>query len=1005
MSTSTRRSLRVLLVLVGALGAAMCVDGPTGPRARTPQPASFNLAPQWESSAHGAVLALADEGLPLDRVRIVIVRPEHDTLKDTTVAIHEGDPPLQLELNVTAFAGEKLDASIQFKSGETVLFEGGTTVTAQLLTAPGTTTPTPIAVVYVGPGATATTVAVSPATGTYPAIATIQFSASALADNGTVFPSTPFAWSVGDPTFGTITTNGLFTPSGKFGVVDITAETPKGLKGTATATLVSPVASIVIVSGDNQTAAVMQPLAQPLVVAARSANGAGVPGQTVTFAATDGGTVAPVTAVTGANGQAQTTLTVGTRIGAYNFTASSNGFTVGAKASATLGAATKMVIVGPAAFTVTSGVAPTNASSVSVVDGGDNGVPNITAQVDISIGTQSTSVSATSDANGTIAMPPSFALTAKLGVYTIKISNTALTGSPITFTVTVVAGAAAKLALATAPPATATSGTLWTPQPAVQIQDVNGNAVAQSGVVVTAAMTSGSGTLNGTLTATTVVSGLASFTGLSIAGPLGPRTLTFTATGLTSVTATTSIVTGTAAKLVLKVSPSLTVQSGVAFPVQPTIQLVDANDNPVAQSGVPITASQINLSGTTQVTTDASGAAAFTDLVLTGAPGTRSVGFAAPGTIASISVNMTLVVGPPASLTVIGVEQTAGVGTPVATPQGVKVLDSFGTPIQGVHITFAVAANSGTATGLNVITDAAGEARVISWTLGSVGANTMTASIDNSAIAAKTITATGTAAGAGVPVRIISVGTITQSGQVGMPLSPSSPSVKVVDINGNGVPGVVIAFAISGGGGTVPASQVVTSASGIATTPWTLGTFAGLNVLTATAMDTTATGVGFIGFTGGGTLHVASFAGNPVAFNAIGTPGPAAHMAMIVDPPHGSPGLSYSAPVKVTDAFGNGVTGISVKFAVKTDPELVVGSIDVDSTVTIFGEAGVIWTLSTTQGINQLSATVVGAGSENIAEKMVVFQMSTVPTGPSLARLIPASALLAAPSKKPLPLR
>ena len=69
--------------------------------------------------------------------------------------------------------------------------------------------------------------------------------------------------------------------------------------------------------------------------------------------------------------------------------------------------------------------------------------------------------------------------------------------------------------------------------------------MAQSGVVVTAAIASGTGTLGGTATATTNASGVASFTNLSIAGS-GAYTLSFSATGLTAVTSSAiSVATAT----------------------------------------------------------------------------------------------------------------------------------------------------------------------------------------------------------------------------------------------------------------------------------------------------------------------------------------------------------------------------------------------------------------------------------------------------------------------------
>ena len=75
---------------------------------------------------------------------------------------------------------------------------------------------------------------------------------------------------------------------------------------------------------------------------------------------------------------------------------------------------------------------------------------------------------------------------------------------------------ASELSITTQPSMSAASGAAFAQQPTVQLLDVSGNAVSQAGVVVTAAIASGGGTLGGTLTATTDTNGLATFTNLSI---------------------------------------------------------------------------------------------------------------------------------------------------------------------------------------------------------------------------------------------------------------------------------------------------------------------------------------------------------------------------------------------------------------------------------------------------------------------------------------------------------
>src|SRR5205807_791322 len=148
-------------------------------------------------------------------------------------------------------------------------------------------------------------------------------------------------------------------------------------------------------------------------------------------------------------------------------------------------------------------------------------------------------------------------------------------------TITVGAGAATQLALTTQPSTSAQSGVAFAQQPVVQVRDAAGNAVGQAGVTVTAAIATGGGTLGGTATATTTSSGTATFTNLSISGTVGDRTLTFAATGLTSVTSNTVTITaGPAAQLAFTVQPSSTTAGTIISPaVRVTVQ--DASGNRV----------------------------------------------------------------------------------------------------------------------------------------------------------------------------------------------------------------------------------------------------------------------------------------------------------------------------------------------------------------------------------------------------------------------------------------
>src|SRR5207237_637102 len=128
------------------------------------------------------------------------------------------------------------------------------------------------------------------------------------------------------------------------------------------------------------------------------------------------------------------------------------------------------------------------------------------------------------------------------GDRTLSFTATGLTSATST-TITITAGAATQLIHTTHPSSTAQGGVAFAQQPVVQLRDARGNAVSQAQVTVTAAIATGGGTLGGTLTATTNGSGVASFTTPPSTAAPGDRTLSFSATGLTSATSTTVTIT------------------------------------------------------------------------------------------------------------------------------------------------------------------------------------------------------------------------------------------------------------------------------------------------------------------------------------------------------------------------------------------------------------------------------------------------------------------------------
>ena len=274
--------------------------------------------------------------------------------------------------------------------------------------------------------------------------------------------------------------------------------------------------------------------------------------------------------------------------------------------------ATKLAITTPPASSATSGQALAQQPVIQLQDANGNAVSHsgVVARVAMASGggTLSGTTTATTDANG-IATFSNLTITGS-GAQTLQFTAPNLTGvTSSAVNVSVTPPVATKLAITTQPSGSATSGQPLAMQPVVQLQDANSNAVSQSGVVVTASIASGGGTLSGTTTATTNANGTATFSNLTITGS-GAQTLQFSAPNLSAATSsgiTLTMPPPVATQLAITTQPSTSATSGQVVAQQPVIQLQDANSNAVGQSGVVVTVAIATgggtLSGPTTATT------------------------------------------------------------------------------------------------------------------------------------------------------------------------------------------------------------------------------------------------------------------------------------------------------------------------------------------------------------------------------------------------------------------
>ncbi len=473
--------------------------------------------------------------------------------------------------------------------------------------------------------------------------------------------------------------------------------------------------------------------------------------------------------------------------------------------------------------------------------------------------------------------------------------------------VSVAAATATQLGIVTQPASGAQSGLPLSQQPRVQLRGATNTPVAQAGVVVSAALASGTGTLLNA-EATTDASGTATFTGLSIAALVGTYALRFDAPGLTSVTSDViSVAVGPAGRLALATPPPATAQSGTPFAPQPTVQLQDAGGNPVAQGSVLVTASIASGPGGTvagaTATTNAAGLATFSGLALTGPTGSYTMAFGATGLAPATSGTIVLGSGSAGQVTITTQPSgTAQSGVPLGQQPVVVVRDGGGNPLANQSVTASIASGGGSLGGVTTVTtNQTGTAsfpnlaitglagpRTLRFTSGAVGATSATIVL-----------------GAG-PASAIAMATQPSSNaQSGVAL-PQQPAVQLQDGGGNAVSqsGVSITAGFETGTGTIANGTAVTDLNGVAT-------FSGLSI-------TGLAGTYSLRFTSNGMTPAAS------ASIALGAGVPAGLTIATQPSASAQSSIAFGQPprIQLRDAAGNPVSqaGVSVTASIATSP-------------------------------------------------------------------------------------
>ena len=262
--------------------------------------------------------------------------------------------------------------------------------------------------------------------------------------------------------------------------------------------------------------------------------------------------------------------------------------------------------------------------------------------------------------------------------------------------------------------------------------------------------------------------------------------------------------------------------------------------------------------------------------------------------------------------------------------------DRLGAPVPGRVVNVTVVSGGGSVSVPSVTTDANGIAR-IDWRLG-----TSTATPNELAATSGTLTGRIIAQALAGPAASMRVAAgAGQSGPLNTALAVS-PSVRVADAFDNPVPGAVVSFSVTGGGGSVTGATSATRPDGIATVgAFVLGPLPGTNTLkaTVTSMPTLTVSITATGTPTGTRGSVALSAGNNQAAIAGAT--------VLVRP-----------TVTVRDGAGLPARGVPVTFVVRSGGGTVTNpTVETDTN----GVAAVgAWTLGAVATPNTLGIAVTG---------------------------------------------
>jgi hypothetical protein len=408
---------------------------------------------------------------------------------------------------------------------------------------------------------------------------------------------------------------------------------------------------------------------------------------------------------------------------------------------------TFQVSAGPVAFKLEALTAPTQAGSAgkpvsqppSVIARASDNTPVPGVPVTFAVaggGSISPTGVVLTNADG-IAALTSWTLGTQAGSsQTVTASSPGLAGSPLTFTATALA--ASKIVLVSGDAQSSVLGRTLGEPIVVRVTDPN-NAVVPNASVTYAATSGGFVT---PVTATTDANGLASVS-WKLGTTVGAQTLTATLVGPQGSPFVTFTATATGATGLQKVSgDGQQAMAGSVLAAPLRVRVTGAGEQPVVGVTVTFTPSSGSASPTT-ATTDVNGeATANWTMPTTSGPKTLVASVTTGSVVLSTTFSATATIPPPSGIVIVDGDNQTGRGASALPRQVVaRVVNTIGTGVPGVTVTFAPASGAGQSfTPASGTTDANGDVRS-TWTLGPA-LGPYTATVSSPGLSSRGITAT-----------------------------------------------------------------------------------------------------------------------------------------------------------------------------------------------------------------------------------------------------------------------